>query len=71
MKYVPEGIRILSQGEIVAESLAKYLLNHPEMEVRCTKNGTRKFYTTDSEEDFDNHASIFFGAPVKTRHVEL
>jgi glutamate racemase len=71
MKYVPEGIRILSQGEIVAESLAKYLLNHPEMEVRCTKNGTRKFYTTDSEEDFDNHASIFFGEPVKTRHVEL
>ena len=71
MKYVPEGIRILSQGEIVAESLAKYLVNHPEMEVRCTKNGTRKFYTTDSEEDFDNHASIFFGEPVKTRHVEL
>jgi glutamate racemase len=71
MKYVPEGIRILSQGEIVAESLAKYLVNHPEMDVRCTKNGTRKFYTTDSEEDFDNHASIFFGEPVKTRHVEL
>lgn len=71
LKYVPDGIRILSQGEIVAESLAKYLVNHPEMEKRCTKGGTRKFYTTDSEEDFDNHASIFFGEPVKTRHVEL
>jgi glutamate racemase len=70
-KYVPDKIRILSQGEIVAESLAKYLVNHPEMELRCTKNGTRNFYTTDSEEDFDNHASIFFGEAVKTRHIEL
>jgi glutamate racemase len=71
LKYVPGFIRILSQGEIVAESLAKYLVNHPEMEVRCTKNGTRKFYTTDSEEDFNSHASIFYGEPVVTRHVEL
>jgi glutamate racemase len=71
VKYVPQGIRILSQGEIVAESLAKYLVNHPEMEVRCSKNGTRAFYTTDSEEDFNNHAAIFFGAPVKAAHVEL
>jgi glutamate racemase len=71
LKYVPRGIRILSQGEIVAESLAKYLVNHPEMEIRCTKKGTRKFYTTDSEEDFNSHASIFYGEPVKTHHVEL
>lgn len=71
LKYVPKGIRILSQGEIVAESLAKYLVNHPEMEVRCTKNSTRRFYTTDSEDDFNNHASIFFGEPVKTHHIEL
>ena len=71
VKYVPEGIRILSQGEIVAESLAKYLVNHPEMEVRCTKKGSRSFYTTDSEEDFNNHAAIFFGEQVKARNVEL
>ena len=71
LKYVPKSIRILSQGEIVAESLANYLVHHPEMELRCTKNGTRKFYTTDSEEDFNNHASIFYGEPVTTTHVEL
>ena len=71
VKYVPQGVRILSQGEIVAESLAKYLVNHPEMEVRCTKKGSRSFYTTDSEEDFNNHAAIFFGEQVKARNVEL
>jgi glutamate racemase len=70
-KYVPENVRILSQGEIVAESLASYLLRHPEIETRCTKLGSRAFYTTDSEEDFENHAAIFFGGNVDARHVEL
>lgn len=71
VKYVPQNIRILSQGEIVAESLAAYLVNHPEMEIRCSKNGSQAFYTTDSEEDFNNHAAIFFGEAVKAAHVEL
>ena len=70
-KYVPQNIRILSQGEIVAESLATYLDRHPEIDTRCTKNGSRSFYTTDSEEDFNSHAAIFFGEQVKSRHAEL
>lgn len=70
-KYVPNDISILSQGNIVAESLAQYLVNHPEIESRCTKNGVKSFYTTDSEEDFENHAAIFFGEPVTSSHAEL
>ena len=31
-RYVPEHIRLLTQGEIVASSLAEYLKRHPEME---------------------------------------
>lgn len=70
-KYVPGNVRIVSQGVIVAESLDNYLERHPEMEVRCTKGGSRAFYTTDSEEDFNNHAAIFFGEPVESRHLAL
>jgi glutamate racemase len=69
--FVPGDIRILSQGDIVAESLAKYLVNHPEIERRCTKNGRRAFYTTDSEEDFNSHAGIFFGEAVQSKHLPL
>lgn len=71
LKYLPEGITLLSQGEIVARSLAGYLQNHPEIEGRCSKNGQRRFYTTDSTEDFDNHASIFFGQAVTSGHVDV
>ena len=69
--HSPSGIRIVAQGEIVADSLAVYLKNHPEMEKRCTKQGTLSFYTTDSAEDFNNHGGIFFGQPTQARHLDL
>lgn len=59
-----ESIRVLSQDDIVAESLADYLQRHPEMEQRLSKTGRRVFYTTDSTEDFDKHAETFFGQPI-------
>jgi glutamate racemase len=70
-EYVPIGVKIISQGEIVANSLADYLSRHPEIEKQCSRNGTRSFYTTDSTEDFDNHATLFFGEAVESRHVGL
>ena len=70
-EYLPSGVKLISQGEIVADSLADYLRRHPEMETKCSKNGGRVFYTTDSTEDFDNHATIFFGETVRSRHVDL
>ena len=70
-KFLPPGIQVLSQGEIIAASLADYLKRHPEIERICTQNKDYRFYTTDSVEDFDNHASIFFGQAVKSEHVSL
>jgi len=70
-EYLPSGVKLISQGEIVADSLADYLQRHPEMETKCSKNGGRVFYTTDSTEDFDNHATIFFGEAVRSQHVDL
>ena len=70
-EYLPVGVKLISQGEIVAESLADYLHRHPEINSQCSKNGQRVFYTTDSTEDFDNHATIFYGEPVLSKHVDL
>ena len=70
-QYLPAGITVLSQGQIVANSLQEYLDRHPDMEKRCSKGGSRDFYTTDSTEDFDNHASIFFGKAVQSKHVDV
>ncbi|MCW3119471.1 MAG: glutamate racemase, partial [Chitinophagaceae bacterium] len=70
-EYLPIGVKLISQGEIVAASLRDYLQRHPEMENKCSKNRQRVFYTTDSTEDFDNHATIFFGQPVQSKHLDL
>ena len=70
-EYLPIGVKLISQGEIVAESLASYLLRHPEIENRCSQGGKRVFYTTDSVTDFDNHSLIFYGEELHSRHVDL
>jgi glutamate racemase len=70
-EYAPIGTTIISQGEIVANSLADYLRRHPEMEERLSKGSSKHFFTTDSTEDFDNKATFFFGEEVNSKHLEL
>jgi glutamate racemase len=70
-KYLPPMVSLLSQGEIVAESLKGYLNRHPEIENQISKERKRIFYTTDSEEDFNSKAAIFFGENVEAKHLDL
>ncbi len=58
-QFTPSHIRIVPQGEYVAHSLRDYLYRHPEMDIRCTKNGTCRFLTTESTAKFEESASIF------------
>jgi glutamate racemase len=72
IEFLPKHIKVVSQGDIVAKSLADYLNRHPEMERRLTQNGTQKFFTTsDDTADFDHYAEIFFSAPVKSAFAEI
>jgi glutamate racemase len=70
-RLLPAGVTLISQGQIVADSLAGYLRRHSEIEQQCSKNGRQAFFTTDSTEDFDNHATNFFGQPVQSKHLDL
>lgn len=70
-KYVPENVKILPQGEIVADSLQDYLFRHPEMEKECSKDGKVEFLTTENPEVFDERASMFLKQPVHAKEVRL
>ena len=50
---------VITQGSIVAESLADYLQRHPEIEQACSRGGQTSFYTTGDTSDFDAHANLF------------
>jgi len=69
--YLPSHVKLISQGEIVVESLKEYLHRHPEIEDKISKEGKRSFYTTDDEEDFNNKATIFFGEKLSAHHLDL
>ncbi|MDQ6610410.1 MAG: glutamate racemase, partial [Bacteroidota bacterium] len=64
-------IKLISQGEIVAQSLKDYLQRHPEIETKISKDEKRTFYTTDSAEDFTAKASVFFGEALNALHTDL
>ena len=70
-KYIPEGIRIISQGEYVASSLQQYFERHPDMEKRCTKNGQTRYLTTENPEKFQESAQLFLHEPVEVENITL
>jgi len=70
-QFVPEGITIISQGEYVAASLKDYLHRHPEIDSKCTKNGTCLFYTTESENKFRESASIFLNESITAQRIAI
>ncbi len=70
-KYVPQHVNIVTQGELVAESLKDYLHRHPEMDAKCTRGQSCIYYTTESEEIFSESASIFLNESVSVKHIEL
>ena len=68
--FTPSHIRIIAQGEYVAESLQDYLRRHPEMDNLCSQGGTCRFLTTESEQKFKESASIFLSQTNQELKVE-
>lgn len=72
LKYTPAGVRIVPQGEIIAEALKKYLLRHPEIDRRLGKSGTARFLTTEDATKFYDSATIFIPhTDVEVEQIQL
>ena len=70
-QYMPAGIHIVSQGELVAHSLQDYLKRHPEMDAQCTRGGQCIYFTTEAEEKFADSASTFLNESINVSHLDL
>lgn len=71
LKYVNPGIRIVPQGEYVAESLRKYFIRHPEMEAKCSREGHVHYLTTENPDRFRESARIFMHEHVDVENITL
>ena len=67
--YLPQNIKLISQGHIVADSLADYLKRHPRLETKCSKNGRSTFLTTEQPDKFADMASLFLGDEIEAHKI--
>lgn len=70
-KHLPGNITVVTQGDIVANSLENYLHRHPEIESTLSRAGQVRFYTTDDSDSFNTQATVFFGQPVSAEHLHM
>ncbi len=68
---LPPSVNIVSQGEIVASSLADYLTRHPEIEQTLSRTGASAFLTTESADSFSPMASLFMRTPITSTQITL
>ncbi len=73
-RFVPEHISLLTQGEIVASSLADYLARHKPLDAKLSKTepgGSCTYLTTENSMKFSTMASLFLGAAIDAATIEL
>ena len=63
------GAKIISQDEILPQSLADYLARHPEIESRLGRGGQRSFSLTDETPGYSAAAARLFGRLVELDRV--
>ncbi len=66
-----DHVKLVSQGEIVANSLKDYLKRHPEMDEKCGKGGITRFYTTENVEKFKQTAGYFLKEQITVKNIHL
>lgn len=71
VKYVPTGVRIISQGKYVATALGSYLQRHTDMAQRLKQTGCCHYLTTESSEKFNLSAAMFMHEQVEAESICL
>ena len=71
LKYLPDGVRVVPQGEYVADSLKSYFKRNTTIEQKCSKNATVRYLTTENPDKFKEQAQIFLHEPVEVENITL
>lgn len=70
-QMIGKRVKVLDSGKIMAKSLAEYLERHPEIEKHLTRGATRKFFTTENPEKFEEFAKKFSGMKIGNTNKAL
>ncbi len=70
-RRLPEDVKLINQGPIIASKLKNYLYRHLEVETKLQKNNERTFLSTEASGKVEFLSSLFYGEPVKIKFVNL
>jgi len=70
-KHLPQNVKLVSQGPIIAQRLKDYLRRHPEIENRISKNSERLFFTTENSKRVRALSGLFYGEPLELEIASL
>jgi glutamate racemase len=70
-KIVPNHIKIVSQGDIVAKSLKQYLKRHTWLVKKLSTNRTCSFITTEKGSVFEASVKSILGKEIVAKQIEL
>ena len=62
-------ITVISQGSLVARSLADYLRRHPEYREQLSQGNSCRYLTTENAERFSQSASLFLASSVSAERI--
>ena len=71
LKYLPTGVRVISQGDYVASSLKAYLERHPQIERKCSQVASVHNLTTENPDKFKESAQIFLHEDITVENITL
>jgi glutamate racemase len=71
LKYLPKGVKIISQGEYVANSLKDYLERHTQIARKCAQGGNTRYLTTENPDKFKESARIFLNEEIQVENITL
>lgn len=70
-EIVGDAIKIISEDDVVPQSLEAYLARHPEIESRIARNLLPRFFSTGNVSRFERLGSIFFGSPIRAERAHF
>ena len=68
---VGEKVKIVPQGEIVAEKLLDYLARHKALDASLTKGSSVDFYTSENSTFFDEAATNFIHRKIRSQQISF
>ena len=71
LKHLPQGVRVIPQGDYVADSLKSYLERHQQIEQKCSKNASVHYLTTENPDKFKESAQLFLHESVEVENITL